>query len=74
MKTLTLLLAAILLCGFASQLNAQVEVPQNPKDEIPTPFDVDAISFASTTSKNSRLDIYAAIGYEQLSFVKKEDK
>lgn len=53
---------------------AQVEVTQNPANDISTTFDVDAISFASTTSKQSRLDVYAAIPYEQLSFVKQDDK
>jgi GWxTD domain-containing protein len=51
---------------------SQVETSRNP-DAALVAFDVDAISFASDTSKLSRLDIYAAIPYEQLSFVKGED-
>lgn len=55
-------------------LPAQVEVQQKPPEVGDAPFDVDAISFASTTSNLSRLDIYAAVSYELLSFVKKDDK
>lgn len=47
----------------------QVEVAQ--KEEIP-PYSVDAISFASNTSKQSRLDVFIQVPYENLAFVKKE--
>jgi GWxTD domain-containing protein len=72
MKMSAIMCVALALCFTCA--DAQVEVTQNPANGIPATFDVDAMSFASTTSKQSRLDIYAAIGYEQLSFVKKEDK
>jgi GWxTD domain-containing protein len=64
---------AILIVAIASG-TAQVEVGQSPANETPTLFDVDAISFASDTSKFSRLTILAAIPYEQLSFVKQDDQ
>lgn len=70
MKKLRILSGVLTFCFVCAE--AQVEVAQTTASEIPS-FDVDAVSFASTTSKQSRLDIFAAIGYEQLSFVKKED-
>lgn len=72
MKTVALISLTLALC--VAHLHAQVEVAPNPANDIPTSFDVDAISFASSTSKLSRLDIYAAISYDLLSFVKVEDK
>ncbi len=71
MKKLVVVVLMSVLCLLA---RAQVEVTQNPATDISSTFDVDAISFASTTSKQSRLDLYAAIPYEQLSFVKLDDK
>jgi len=50
--------------------SAQVEVA--PKEEIP-PYYVDAISFASSTSQHSRVDVFVQIPYRILAFVKKED-
>jgi GWxTD domain-containing protein len=50
---------------------AQVEVSQ--KEEIP-PYHVDAMSFASNTSKQSRVDIFIQVPYENLAFVKKDDR
>jgi GWxTD domain-containing protein len=71
MKMLLFMCVGLTLCFVRGY--AQVEVTQNPSNDIPTSFDVDAISFASTSSKLSRVDIFVAIGYEQLSFVKKDD-
>ncbi|MBX2992529.1 MAG: GWxTD domain-containing protein [Bacteroidetes bacterium] len=70
MKLPALVLAGMLVLA---QAQAQVEISRKPTGEIIPAFDVDAISFASTTSAMSRLDVYAAIAYEQLSFVKQSD-
>ncbi len=50
----------------------QVELTDKPANNASALFDVDAISFVSDSSALSRLDIFAAIPYEQLSFVKKD--
>lgn len=71
MKLPALVLAGMLVLAHAQ---AQVEISRKAAGEIIPPFDVDAISFASTTSDMSRLDVYAAIAYEQLSFVKQSDQ
>ena len=62
---LCVLLVCVLQC-----VVAQVEVA--PKNEIP-PYNVDAMSFASTTSRQSRLDVFVQVPYENLAFVKKVD-
>jgi GWxTD domain-containing protein len=49
---------------------AQVEVIQ--KEEIP-PYNIDAISFASSTSKQSRIDVFVQVPYEKLAFVRKDN-
>jgi len=49
---------------------AQVEVPH--QNETPS-YNVDAMSFASTTSQQSRLDVFVQIPYEDLAFVKKDE-
>lgn len=69
----------------AAVLHGQVEVTKGLRDD--PPFDVDAVSFASEVvdsqavtpsgrgvKRLSRLDIFAAIPYEQLSFVKDGDR
>ncbi|MEO8169061.1 MAG: GWxTD domain-containing protein, partial [bacterium] len=71
MKKLVVAGMMIMLCLLAE---AQVEITQNPASDVSSVFEVDAISFASATSSKSRLDVYAAIPYEQLSFVKQDDK
>lgn len=67
MKMLAMLL---MLIGAASAARGQVEVRGGKED---APFDVDAISFASDSAHISRLHVFAAIPYEQLSFVKEGD-
>jgi GWxTD domain-containing protein len=49
---------------------AQVEIPQ--REEAP-PYQVDAISFASSTSKQSRVDVFIQTPYENLAFVKQDN-
>ncbi len=75
MKMLAMLL--LMLVGAASATYGpsvaeprQVEVRGIKED---APFDVDAISFASDSAHLSRLHVFAAIPYEQLSFVKEGD-
>jgi GWxTD domain-containing protein len=64
----TIMRMALLLVQVAT---AQVEVTEGLIGNAASPFDVDAISFMSDSTNASRLDIYVAIPYEQLSFVKK---
>jgi len=59
--------AALATLPAGKQAYGQVEV-KGVKDDAP--FDVDAISFASDSAHLSRLHVFAAIPYEQLSFVK----
>ncbi|MBI4534900.1 MAG: GWxTD domain-containing protein [Ignavibacteriae bacterium] len=54
--------------------SAQVEVAERAKKENPPPYDVDIISFAAVSSPQSRLDVFIQIGFDQLSFVKRDDK
>ncbi|MBI5473850.1 MAG: GWxTD domain-containing protein [Ignavibacteriae bacterium] len=69
-----------LLLGFAALAPniaiavAQVEVTKEQTLQDESLFDVDAISFASDSAGRSRLDVYVAIPYEHLSFVKSDDK
>jgi GWxTD domain-containing protein len=64
----TTMRVALLLVQVAT---AQVEVTESLTGNAASPFDVDAISFMSDSTNASRLDIYVAVPYEQLSFVKK---
>jgi GWxTD domain-containing protein len=54
-------------------VTAQVEVTESAAANAVSLFDVDAISFASDSANVSRLDMYVAVPYEQLSFVKKDE-
>jgi GWxTD domain-containing protein len=51
----------------------QVEVSQTREDEQ-APFSFDAMSFAATGSDVSRLDVYVQVPYENLSFVKENER
>src|SRR6266581_4337432 len=62
-----MLAASVAVCAPAS---GQVEVGQ--KEESP-PYYLDAISFASNTSRQSRIDVFIQVPYEVLAFVKKDD-
>jgi GWxTD domain-containing protein len=73
-KTMVTLWATACVSVLPSAAQAQVEAAPNPATQVPSAFDVDAICFASGIPGQSRLDVFAAIGYEQLSFVKREDK
>lgn len=68
------LLVLVCICMITGRATAQVETLPHAPGEPASAFDVDAICFSSTASRQTRLDIFAAIGYEQLSFVKREDK
>ena len=61
---------AILMACMQRLAVAQAEVV--PQDVTP-PYNVDAMSFASTASKQSRLDVFVQVPYEDLAFVKRED-
>lgn len=75
MKTTVWLLAAFLSgLVFCPCATAQVEAATDPAlGEIP-PYQVDAISFAALNSPLSRLDIFVQVGYDNLSFVKSDDR
>ncbi len=68
--SMKMMVCALLLATAGA--SAQVELREAARVP-PPPFDVDAISFASDSAGYSRLDIFAAISYEQLSFVKEQD-
>jgi len=52
---------------------AQVELAQSTKKEEQNPYFIDAMSFAVRDSRQSRLDVFVQIGYDKLSFVKRDD-
>jgi hypothetical protein len=51
---------------------AQVEIAQSKKAEDEVAYQVDAISFASSRSAQSRMDVFVKVPYENLSFVQRE--
>ncbi len=67
----SLLLAAILSVCCPTQ--AQVEVGGVSPEYADPSFYIDAIAFASVNGPGSRLDVFAQVGYDLLSFVKRED-
>ncbi len=67
MKSVGMLFALMCVSRLAV---GQVEVAQT--EEV-TPFNLDAISFASATRGQSRIDIFIQVPYEVLAFVKKDD-
>lgn len=71
MNWMKVILPAVL--SLARIATAQVEVTESSAGNSSSLFDVDAISFAADSGDASRLDIYAAVPYEQLSFVKKDE-
>ena len=74
MRLLNPVLAAcasvVVLCGSAERARAQVEVAQPSLWYIGETFYMDAITFADRESPRTRLDVFAHVGYEMLSFVK----
>ena len=52
---------------------AQVEVSGVTPDVSESSFFVDAMSFASQAGANSRLDIFTQVGYDALSFIKRNE-
>ena len=63
----------VALLGTMMATYGQVEVEQTHQDED-TPFSFDAMSFATAGSPVSRLDVYVQVPYENLSFVKKDER
>ncbi len=55
-------------------VQAQVEAVENPVIEEDLPYQVDAISFAAVNSPLSRLDVFIQVSYEDLTFIRKEEK
>jgi len=51
---------------------AQVEIAQSKKAEDEAAYQVDAISFASSRSAQSRMDVFVKVPYENLSFVQRD--
>jgi GWxTD domain-containing protein len=68
-----LLIGLLLLCGGLVFLSAQVEVSGVRLDRGESSLFVDAISFASQNGPDGRLDVFAQVGYDMLSFVKNGD-
>lgn len=64
-------LTATLLAGASLRAISQVEAPL--KEDNP-PYDVDAISFASTFANQSRVDVYVQVPYQSLAFVKEDER
>jgi GWxTD domain-containing protein len=56
----------------AADAAAQVEM-SGTQMEPPGMFNVDAITFAGTIAGRSRLDVFIQVGYEALSFVKRDE-
>jgi GWxTD domain-containing protein len=52
---------------------AQVEVSGVTPETSEISFFVDAVSFASQTGAGSRLDVFTQVGYDALSFVKRDE-
>lgn len=67
----TLLFLPLVLVWFP--VAAQVEVSGATPEMIESSFFVDAVSFASQSGPNSRLDIFTQVGYDALSFVKRNE-
>jgi hypothetical protein len=71
-KTSTWLVIVALLILVQSAAMAQVEIAESKKSENAIDYQVDAISFASTKSDQSRMDVFVKIPYEDLSFVQRD--
>ena len=73
--TTSLANAVVLICLLLSSraVFAQVEANRPGLDDLPQSFYMDAMSFASSDSLTSRVDVYSQVGYDNLSFVKSED-
>lgn len=67
-----LLLGAALLIPVC-HLPAQVEVGGVAPEYVDPSFFIDAVSFAAVNAPGSRLDVFAQVGYDLLSFVKRGD-
>ena len=65
-----LFLSIILTITGRSNSPGQVEAAQNPLPETPRRYNVDAISFASAASAQSRLDVFVQVPYNALGFLK----
>ena len=65
---------AALMCGASDIARGQVEVSRTDLRYIDEPFYIDALTFADRNSPRTRLDVFAHVGYELLSFVKKGDR
>jgi GWxTD domain-containing protein len=59
-------MTAVAAVGARAQLESGVQ-------ERIQPFTIDAISFASTTTSLSRIDVYVRVPFEHLAFLKKDD-
>jgi GWxTD domain-containing protein len=75
MKSIVRLFAAgMSLLFIPAVAPAQVENDaEAPADDVPA-YQIDAISFAALNSPLSRLDVFAQVSYEDLSFVKNDDR
>ncbi len=61
------------MCLYTADTAAQVEVSGVVPDPMGQSFFIDAIAFAGRDGQSSRLDVFAMVGYDILSFVKSND-
>jgi GWxTD domain-containing protein len=72
-RTAVTLFLLLLLTGGLVAVPAQVEVSGTAPDRGEGSLFLDAIPFASTSGAESRVDVFAQVGFDMLSFVKKGD-
>ncbi|MEW5798018.1 MAG: GWxTD domain-containing protein [Bacteroidota bacterium] len=65
---------SILFAAAFSVLTAQVETRKPPSDFDLPEFYIDALSFSTSDSTSSRVDLYIQIPYDALQFVKKDNQ
>jgi GWxTD domain-containing protein len=63
----------LLLAGQPAELRGQVEVSGLTPGGADASLFLDVIGFASTNGTDSRMDVFVQVGYDLLSFVKKDD-
>jgi GWxTD domain-containing protein len=65
--------AVLLLCA-CNIAPAQVDLPRAVPEDYSESLFLDPLAFAGRKADESRIDVYLQVGYDNLSFVKREDK
>jgi GWxTD domain-containing protein len=73
LRSVTTTALLLLLAGQPAELRGQVEVSGLTPGGADASLFLDVIGFASTTGTDSRMDVFVQVGYDLLSFVKKDD-